>query len=67
MIPFLKVTYAKKAPPFAKIDDIGQILTKHFGTVYTDLDKYQAEVLAKEKTSEVSMPGTEYITFEEEN
>lgn len=67
MIPFLKVTYAKKAPPFAKIDDIEQLLTKHFGTIYTDLDKYQTEVLAKEKTSEVSMPGTEYITNEEQN
>lgn len=67
LIPFLKVTYVKKAPPFAKIDDIEQLLTKHYGTVYTDLEKYQAEVLAKEQTSEVSLPGSQYIAYEEQN
>lgn len=50
LIPYLKITYAKKAPPFAKIDDIEQLFTKHYGTLYTDLEKYQTEVLDAEKT-----------------
>ena len=69
MIPFLKITYAKKAPPFAKIDNIEQILTKHYGTIYTDLDKYQSEVLEKEKetSGESGLPGTEFIKFDGQN
>ena len=60
-IPFLKVTYKKKAPPFAKIDDIEQLLTKHYGTIYTDLSKYESEVLAvEEAATDNLMPGTEF-------
>ena len=68
LIPFLRVSYAKKAPPFAKIDDIEQILTKHYGTIYTDLDKYQSEVLDKEKSEATcGLPGTEFIKFDGQN
>ena len=65
MIPFVKISYAKKAPPFAKIDDIEQLLTKHYGHIYTDLAEYQSKVLEKEKS--FAMPGTEYISYDAEN
>ncbi len=65
LVPFLRVTYSRKAPPFAKIDDIEQLLTKHYGTVYTDLAKYQSEVLDKEKDDSMKLPGTEYQRFDD--
>ena len=60
LVPFLKVTYARKAPPFAKIDDIEQLLTKHYGSVYTDLAKYKTEVLDAEMGDSMNLPGVEY-------
>ena len=49
LIPFVSVTYEKKAPLLvAKIDDIEEMLRKHYGTIYTDKDKYVQEVLAFE-------------------
>jgi hypothetical protein len=35
-IPLVEITYEKKAPAFAAIDDLQQIFTKHFGSFYTD-------------------------------
>ena len=60
LIPFVKIAYTRKAPPFAKIDDVEQLLTKHYGTIYTDLAKYQAEVLDLEIAADFGVPGTEY-------
>ena len=40
LIPFLSIRYTRKAPPFAKITDIEQLFTKHYGKVYTDAAKY---------------------------
>ena len=59
LIPCVKISYTKKAPPFAKIDDIEQLLRKHFGTLYTDAEKYEAEVLAPERAS-ADKPGQPY-------
>ena len=63
LVPFLKIAYTRKAPPFAKIDDIEQLLTKHYGTLYTDLAKYQSEVLAPEQAG-LALPGAEFREFE---
>ena len=63
LIPFVKISYTKKCPPFAKSDDIEQILTKHYGTIYTNLEKYQTEVLDAEKT-QGGMPGNKFTEYE---
>ena len=60
LIPYVKIAYTRKAPPFAKIDDVEQLLTKHYGTIYTDLAKYQAEVLDLEIAADFGVPGSEY-------
>ena len=65
LVPFLKVIYKRKAPPFAKIDDIEQLLTKHYGSIYTDLDKYESEVLAVERQADLALPGKEFKRFSE--
>ena len=57
LIPFVKIAYTRKAPPFAKIDDVEQLLTKHYGTIYFDLAKYEAEVLAVENAADFGVPG----------
>ena len=57
LIPFVKIAYTRKAPPFAKIDDVEQLLTKHYGTIYLDLAKYEAEVLAVENAADFGVPG----------
>lgn len=61
------MNYVRKAPPFAKIDDIEQLISKHYGTVYTDLAKYESEVLAVEQhqqgSAEMQLPGTEFKTL----
>jgi len=66
LIPFLKVSFKSKAPPFAKIDDIEALLTKHYGVVYTDLAKYQTEVLELEKR-ETALPGSVFRELESED
>ena len=45
-------------------------MTKHYGTIYTDVDKYQSEVLEKEKETNsdgdsCKLPGTEYAKFDD--
>ena len=57
LIPFVSVNYEKKAPLFAKIDDIEEMVRKHYGTIWTDKDKYVQEVLEFEKT-QWTKPGT---------
>ena len=42
-------------------------MTKHYGSVYTDLEKYQTEVLDKEKDEGMQLPGTEYQSFEDQD
>lgn len=65
LIPFLKVNYVRKAPPFAKIDDIEQLISKHYGTVYTDLAKYETEVLAIEQDPQLQPVGAEFKVLPE--
>ena len=55
LIPLLKITYTRKAPPFAKITEIEQLITKHYGTIYTDMAKYCTEVLEPE--TNLQLPG----------
>ena len=64
LIPYLQVNYVRKAPPFAKIDDIEQLLRKHYGTIYTDLSKYESEVLAQEN---MALPGDEFKSYDAED
>ena len=66
LIPFVKIAFTRKAPPFAKSDDIEQLLTKHYGTIYTDLEKYKNEVLEPEKAS-LDLPGSEFKAYESED
>ena len=66
LIPYVKIAFTRKAPPFAKIDDIEQLLTKHYGTIYTDLAKYTAEVLEPE-TTELPVPGSQFKSYESED
>ena len=49
LVPLLRVSYEKKAPAFAPIDDVEQVLRDHYGKLYTDAAKFQTEVLDKEK------------------
>lgn len=63
LIPLVQITYKKKAPIFAKIDDVEAMLRKHYGQIYTDRDTFEREVLAKErnqiKTRE-DLPGANF-------
>lgn len=43
------MSYSKKAPSFASIDDIEAKFKDHYGTIWTDASLYQVEVLDKEK------------------
>ena len=53
----MTISYKKKVEGlFAKVDDIEAMLTKHYGTVYTDKDKFIKEVLEIEKKT-WTMPG----------
>jgi len=61
LVPYVKTTFTRKAPPFAKITDIEQLIAKHYGTVYSDLEKYRTEVLEPESSCEV--PGSLYKEF----
>lgn len=51
MVPLVKVSYTKKAPLFANIDNIEKKLEDHYGKLYTDASLYQAEVLDWEKSA----------------
>lgn len=60
LVPYVKISYRKKAPSFAKIDKLEEIIQSHFEIkVYTDLDEYVKEVLEVEK-SERSLSGEQY-------
>ena len=61
LIPYMTISYKKKVEGlFAKVDDIEAMLTKHYGTVYTDKDKFVKEVLDHEKKT-WAMPGEKFI------
>jgi len=47
--PLVNVRYEKKAPSFAKIDDIEAILRDHYGVIYTDAQEFQEKVINEEK------------------
>jgi hypothetical protein len=45
LVPLVRISYDKKAPSFARVDDIEGKLRNHFGVIYTDAAKYQTEVI----------------------
>jgi len=49
MIPLVQISYSKKAPLFAPIDDIEAKLRNHYGAIFTDPVKFEQEVLNKEE------------------
>mmetsp|Transcript_3914 Transcript_3914/g.2639 ORF Transcript_3914/g.2639 Transcript_3914/m.2639 type:complete len:106 (-) Transcript_3914:1009-1326(-) len=50
LIPLVQISYDKKAPAFANIDNIEDKLTKHYGKMYTDSQLFDSEVLEFERT-----------------
>ena len=50
--PLIQITYTKKAPAFANIDDIEAKFTNHYGQIWTDAALYQKEVLDVEKMAD---------------
>ena len=48
LVPYVQITYQKKAPSFASVDNIEEKLQTHFGKIYTDYQLYEKEVLQKE-------------------
>jgi len=50
LIPYVEITYEKKAPAFAKIDDPIAMLKKHYGTLYTDATTFEEKVLSVERS-----------------
>jgi histone acetyltransferase 1 len=40
LIPLVKISYEKKAPECANIDDIEEKLRSHYGKIYTDAALY---------------------------
>lgn len=49
LIPFVEIKYEKKAPAFAKVDNVEDKLRNHYGTIYTDLAEYTSKVLESER------------------
>lgn len=52
LIPLIRISYSKKAPSFAPIDDIEAKFKDHYGKIYTDAQLYNVEVLEAEKKVE---------------
>lgn len=52
LVPFIRISYSKKAPAFAPIDDIEAKFKDHYGKIYTDAQLYNVEVLEAEKKAE---------------
>lgn len=48
-MPFLRLSYDKKAPAFANIDNIEEKIQKHYGTLFTNQEDFN-KVLEYEKT-----------------
>ena len=46
--PLIEITYTKKAPAFAAVDDLDKIFKDHFGSYHTDRNQFVAEVLVPE-------------------
>ena len=66
LIPFVQITYEKKAPGFLnKVDNIEEMIRKHYGTIYTDKEVYAQEVLKMEQV-QWTLPGTQFSTLGEE-
>ena len=49
LVPFVRVTHTKKAEGNVQVDDVMDLLSKHYGRVYTDHELFQKEVLNEEK------------------
>jgi len=56
LVPLIEVSFEKKAPIFAAIDvdNLDEKLKEAFTTYYTDRTLYETEILAKEKTENVT-------------
>jgi histone acetyltransferase 1 len=52
LVPLIQISYSKKAPMFAPIDDIEAKLRDHYGTIYTDPVKFEQEVVQREQKQE---------------
>jgi histone acetyltransferase 1 len=48
LIPFLQISFEQKAPAFANIDNIKEILEKHYGRVYENVSDYNKIVKEEE-------------------
>lgn len=48
----MQISYTKKAPAFANIDNIEAKFTDHYGKIWTDAALFQKEVLDEEKSNE---------------
>jgi len=51
MIPFIQISYLKKAPAFANIDNIEEKFQKHFGRFYEKAEDY-IKILKQEENYE---------------
>ena len=49
LIPFLQISFDQKAPAFANIDNIKEILEKHYGRIYENVSDYNKLVKEEEK------------------
>ena len=45
LVPLVKITWEKKAPTCANIDNIEDKLRTHYGKLYTDEALYKAEIV----------------------
>ena len=68
LIPLVQITYEKKAPAFAHVDDIIEKLQKHYGKIYEKPSEF-VDILKDEQTLELkgkklcefSMNDTTYV------
>lgn len=49
MVPLVQISWQKKAPAFANIDNIEEKLRDHYGEIYTDPALFHAKVVESEK------------------
>lgn len=55
----MQISYEKKAPAFANVDNIEDKLMKHYGKMYTDYQKFNSEVIHYENT-QFQCPGAQF-------
>jgi hypothetical protein len=60
LIPYVQINYTSKAPAYTNIDNLKEILSKHYGKIYDCEEEFQT-VLTEEKTS--TFPGQHLSSF----